>query len=121
PVAVADILEGSWPAAAFIAHASVFEIPRSNSFRCQCGAKMASVRQIILGAPVAPMDVHHHRERPLPFRQVEVAELVGISTVAEACVGRRRRRSKDVVFGHESVSYESLIGCQQCRYFDSLA
>src|SRR5437868_3155374 len=60
---------------------------------------MPAMKQIVLGAPEASVDIHHDWKWTLPFRESELAELVGVRPVGETNIGWRWLQSEDV-FGH---------------------
>src|SRR5205807_8583312 len=67
---------------------------------------MPAVKQIVLGAPEASVDIHRDWKGPLAFRKPEITELVGIAAVGETNIGWRWLQSEDV-FGHT----DSGTGC----------
>src|SRR6267142_583872 len=55
-VGAADVLKGSGPSAAGIAHATVFDVPGDDASFLERVAKMPGVSQVVLGAPVAAVN-----------------------------------------------------------------
>src|SRR6267143_2348811 len=66
-----------------------------------CALPISSVQQVVLGAPVSAVNVHHDGKPTLFFflRQAEIAKLVGVRAISQALVGWRRSKRQDVV-GH---------------------
>src|SRR5690242_5630585 len=81
--AMGDVFEATRPAAARIANPAVLQVPGRNSLGGKRSAEMAGMRQVILCAPKASMDVHGDRKWPTAFGQAEIAELVGVAPVGK--------------------------------------
>ena len=96
----ANVFEGAWPTSAGIADAAILDVPGGNAFRGQRGAEVSAVGQIVLGAPVASVDGHHHRERAFGFGKAKICELIGIGAVGETGIGWRWRQVENVFGGH---------------------
>src|SRR6476620_395620 len=56
-----DVLNTSWPSAAGISHAPVFDIPSSEPRLGQGGAKVPGVFQVVAGAPKSAVNERDHR------------------------------------------------------------
>src|SRR4029077_7400888 len=89
-VSVANIFERTRPSSTFISHAAVFHIPGGEAFGGQRSAEVSCVSQVILGTPEPTMNVHNYGKRTLSFWKTYLSELVGISSVSEAGIRRRR-------------------------------
>ena len=61
---------------------------------------MSGMLQVVFRAPVAAVNVHHHRKRARSFGNAQLAELIGIGAVGQAGVGGWRREREDVVCRH---------------------
>ncbi len=61
----ADVLKGSRPTTARVAYPPILYVARDYSLRCQGGAEMSYVRQVITGLPEATMDNEEQWERSL--------------------------------------------------------
>src|SRR5215468_4893189 len=60
----ANVFEGSRPASADIADASILHIPGSDACLGKRSTQMPGVLQIVLCAPESTMDIHHNGKRP---------------------------------------------------------
>ena len=99
----ADICERAGPSAAVIADAAIFEVRCGQSFRCQRGAQMPRMIEIVFRAPISSVDVDHEADGLRFFwrGQPQIEELVWIRSVREPEIGWRRRLRQDV-FRHET-------------------
>jgi len=90
-IGVGDVFECSRPSSSGISYTAVFNIPGSESFGGQGSTEVASMREIVLRAPKASMDIHYYSGRFVGFilGKAKLSELVGILAVGEACVGWR--------------------------------
>ena len=87
-----DIGKRARPTPTFIAHAAIFEVRRRQAFCGQSAAEMSRVIEVVLGAPVAPMDVDDEWKRRLTF-----------------CFGSGSRRSRNW-FGSEPYAMRASAG-----------
>jgi hypothetical protein len=62
---------------------------------------MASVREVILGAPEAAVDVQQNGMRPFRARQPHFEEVVGVRTVENASIGWRLWFTENIFVRHE--------------------
>jgi hypothetical protein len=91
-----DVLECAWPAAARFADAAELQAPRGDAGRGECGAQVADVQQVVLGAPEAAVEHDGHRVWPCAHGQTQVAELRRLCAVGNAQVRKRRNASEDL-------------------------
>lgn len=112
-----DVFEATRPAAARIADPALLQIPRRNSPGGKRSAEMTGMRQVILCAPKASMNVHGDRKWPIAFGQAEIAELVGVGPISKPHVSSRRREAKNL-FRHRLsfLSYVEAIGCSALEF-----
>ena len=67
-VGAAQVFEGARPSSSRVPYAAILDIPGGQSFGRKGGAEMSGMLQIVFGAPVAAVDIHHDRERAVGFR-----------------------------------------------------
>jgi hypothetical protein len=65
------------------------------------------VRQVVLGAPEASVDVHDYWEWTFALGESKLAELVGLGAIGKTDVSWRWRESENVFRRH--VSYQLLV------------
>src|SRR5260221_5543280 len=89
-VGAGDVLKCSGPAAAGIAYATVFDVPGCDTSFFQRGAKMSSIGQIVLRAPIAAVDEKDNGMRTFSRGKANIHELVWVLAVrkTEIRVGR---------------------------------
>jgi hypothetical protein len=69
------------------------------------------VRQVVLGAPEASVDVHDYWERTFALGESKLAELVGLGAIGKTDVSWRWRESENVFRRH--VGYCQLLVLSQ--------
>src|ERR1700688_4463603 len=93
-----DVGEGAGPASAVVAHPAVFEVGGGHASCGERGAKVASMIEIVFGAPETAVNVEDDRKRSfLILWQTQVQKLIRFRAVGQALVCRWRRLSEDVV------------------------
>src|ERR1700757_314342 len=75
-VGVANIFKRSRPGSTLVTNASILDVERYESGFGERAAKMPSVSQIVVVAPVAAMDVHHRAQWFHRRRQAHVDKML---------------------------------------------
>ena len=91
------ILKCSRPATAWLARAAILDIPGGEARRCQRGAGMAKVVQIVANAPVAAVNANHDGMRPLASGHAQIAELPRLRAIGNALARIRQFALKNVL------------------------
>ena len=89
-VGAADILKGSGPSPAGVAHATVFNVPGCDAGLLERVAKMTGISEIVFGAPVSAMNEENNRMRAFARRKANVNELIWVLAIREAQIRLRR-------------------------------
>jgi hypothetical protein len=82
-VSAADILKCARPSAAWIADATVFDVPCGNAGFFQRVTKMSGISEIVLGAPIAAVNEKDTGMRAYARGKANVNELIGVRAVRE--------------------------------------
>ena len=112
-VGAANVSEGVGPGSSFVSNAAILKVGGGDAFAGECGAEVAGVVEVVLGAPKASMDINDCGVRALCLRNTKVSELIWIGAVGDTGVSGRRSEGENVVGGHEG-NYRLLIlsvGC----------
>jgi hypothetical protein len=98
----ADILKGSGPASAGIAHATILNVPGGDTDFFQRSAKMSRINKVVLSPPITAVYEEDHGVRAFAFRQAHVNKLVRVLAVRETQIGCGRLFAEDVFTLHAS-------------------
>src|SRR4051812_22366046 len=77
-VGAANVLKGSGPSAAGIAHATVLDVPGGDAGLLERVAKMSGISQVVLGAPVAAVNEENDRMRAFSGGNADVNKLIWV-------------------------------------------
>src|SRR5882724_5791641 len=86
-VGATDVPKCSGPAATGIPYATIFDVPGGDADCFQRGAKMPSISEIILGAPIAAVDEKDNGMRAFSRGKANVDELIRVLSVRKTQIG----------------------------------
>src|SRR5581483_2014448 len=95
-----DVLECARPPAAFIAYAPVLDVPGGQAFGGERRTQMTCVAKVVLVAPEAAVNVHHHPIWARGSRQSQIPKLIAIGTVGQTSICLGWSQCQDVVGSH---------------------
>src|SRR2546427_7950635 len=98
-----DVGKRTWPSSALIADATILHIENRHARPSQRVAQMSGMRQAILRAPDATVNIQQNGIRSLARRQTHFEELIRITAIRHPLIRRRRPLTENVFSTHASV------------------
>jgi hypothetical protein len=99
--AAVDVFKRPRPTATGIAHTPIFHIPCRHADSSQSGTEMASVSEVVPGAPEAAMKEDYERVKALLIvRSPKIAKLLWIRPVMQTFIGFWGRQSQNTFATH---------------------
>src|SRR2546427_12862086 len=116
----ANVVKSSGSTTARVSDPPVFYVGGDNSRRCEGGAEMADVREVILGLPETAVDNEEQWKRSFALGKPELSELARIIAIANPNVEKRWAPIQDIVqgFSKSCLARARVLGFRFLRQVD---